>query len=86
MIHAYSQDGHLPTISFDIFRQVRREVATSRAPKTANVHLYCNAMVADYLYGEGHEDLVELERKLKRRVVVTPDHDRHVENYAVEVR
>lgn len=74
------------TISFDIFRQIRREVAASRAGKTAVVYLMCSPEVADYLYGEGYEDLSELEKSLGRRVVVTPDTDSHIESYQVDVR
>ena len=32
------------------------------------------------------EDLSSVEKRIGRRVVITPDHDRHIENYTVELR
>lgn len=75
------------TVFFDLLRTVRREVsqAASAGERTA-VYITCSADLADYLYGEGFEDLMDMERKLRRRIIITPQRDHHVEHFKVEVR
>jgi ribonuclease G len=71
------------TLAFEIFRQIKREVATSEGK---SVYLTVHPTIADLMYGEQQEDLEELEHTLDRRVIITPAEDVHLENYTVAVR
>ena len=70
------------TVAFEIFRQIKREVATSDG---RNVYLTVHPKIANLLYGEVQTDLADLEERLGRRVIVTPAVDYHIEQYSVEV-
>ncbi len=71
------------TVAFEIFRQIKREVATSEG---RNVYLTTQPSIADLLYGELYPDLADLEERLGRRVIITPAADYHIEQYVVQVR
>jgi len=71
------------TIAFEIFRQIKREVATSDG---RNIYLTVHPSIADLLYSDFYPDLSDLEGRLRRRVIVTPSDEFHIEKYTVEVR
>lgn len=71
------------TICYDIFRQIRREVETTEGKA---VYVSLHPHIADLLYGDLAEDLEDLERRIDRRIVLTPAEDLHLQDYSIEVR
>lgn len=72
------------TLAYDIFRQIRREVETNTEGKAVYVSLHPH--LADLFYGDLAEDLEDLERRIDRRIVLTPADENHLQTYSIEVR
>ncbi len=71
------------TIAFELFRQIKREAASSNGK---NVFVNVNPSLAETLYTEAVDDLEHLEQTLNRRIIITPEIDYHIENYEVTIR
>ncbi|MDP6933022.1 MAG: ribonuclease E/G, partial [Myxococcota bacterium] len=69
------------TVTYDILREVRREASRDRASE----HVYVNThpTVADLMYGEELKSLENIERAIKKRVVVRAVGHYHLERYEV---
>lgn len=72
------------TLAYELFRQVRREATISESGTT--VYVTTNPVLADALYEDVYEDLISLEEQLKKRLVVTPSDDLHIEQYTVVIK
>ncbi|MFM7201269.1 MAG: ribonuclease E/G [Myxococcota bacterium] len=71
------------TIAYDVLRQVRREVATHEGK---SVYVSLHPTIADMFYSDLADDLEDMERKLERRIVLTPAEELHLQDYHIEVR
>ncbi|UCF31113.1 MAG: Rne/Rng family ribonuclease [bacterium] len=70
----------LRTIVYDIFRQVRRETPTLDGKR---VVLMVHPKVADMLYEEERDYLENLEKQIKKKIVVKTDYNMHQEQYQI---
>ena len=72
------------TVTYDILREVKREVA--RAKNKETVYVNANPDVADLMYGEELESVENLEADTKKRIVVRALGHYHLERYEVYSR
>ncbi|HDR15462.1 MAG TPA: Rne/Rng family ribonuclease [Desulfobacteraceae bacterium] len=69
------------TICYEIFRELERECATLGPGGQAVIQVH--PAVETVLMEEEQESLVDLERRIKRRIVIETSDDVHVENYQI---
>ena len=72
------------TITYDILREIKREVARSKSKDS--VYVNANPDVADLMYGEELESVESLETEAKKRIVVRAMGHYHLERYEVYSR
>ena len=68
------------TICYEIFRQIRRELATSKARR---IVLRVHPEVADLLYDREHDGVEALEHLSGKRILIKAQEDFHVEQYEI---
>ncbi len=69
------------TVCYEIFRELERECATLGPGGQALIQVH--PAVEAVLMEEEQESLVDLERRIKRRVVIETSDDVHIENYQI---
>ena len=74
----------LPTLAYEILREVRREAGRSAGEST--VYVNTTPGVADLLYGEQFPDVEQVEAQIGRRIVVRALGHYHPEQYEVYSR
>jgi ribonuclease G len=72
------------TITYDILREIKREVARSKTKE--NVYINTSPEVADLMYGEEMESVESLENETNKRIVVRAMGHYHLERYEVYSR
>jgi len=68
------------TICYEIFRQIRREIATSKARR---IVLRVHPEVADLLYDQEHQGIEALEHLSGKRILIKAQEDFHIEQFEI---
>ncbi len=71
------------TICYDIFRDLDRETASGESGK---VYLLVNPEIERVLKEDERDSVVELEKKINRRIIIIGKEDFHLEQYEVSVQ
>ena len=67
------------TICYEIFRDLEREAATSM--EDGNVYVNVNPEVGNILKEEEQESIMDLEKRINRRIIIITKEDFHIEQY-----
>jgi ribonuclease G len=68
------------TVCYDIFRDLEREPASDGEGK---IYLLVNPELEKVLREEERYSVIELEKKINRRIVIVPQNDFHLEQYEI---
>jgi len=71
------------TVCYDIFRDLEREMASGDGGK---VYLLVNPEIERVLKEDERDSVVELEKKINRRIIIIGKEDFHLEQYEVSVQ
>ncbi len=71
------------TICYEIFRDVERECAVPG--ERGQVHILVNPEIDDVLREEEQESVIDLERKIGKRIVIVPKSAFHLEQYEISL-
>lgn len=71
------------TVAFDIFREIKR-VHTSIS--TRSLLVIANSKVAKILFNEGREYLEQMEKEIKKRIVIDSSEKMHIEEFEIRGR
>jgi ribonuclease G len=69
------------TICYEIFRDLERECATSQ--REGHVHVLVNPEVDTYLREEEQEHVMNLEKRLGKRIIIISKKSLHLEQYEI---
>jgi ribonuclease G len=71
------------TVCYDIFRDLEREMASADGGK---VYLLVNPEIERVLKEDERDSVVELEKKINRRIIIIGKEDFHIEQYEISVQ
>lgn len=69
------------TICYEIFRDLERE--TAHSGENGVIHLLVHPEIEHTLKEEEHDSVVQMEKRINRRVIVTSRRDLHLEQYEI---
>ena len=69
------------TISYEIFRDLERECANPE--EGGRVHVLVNPEIEKVLREEEQKSIIDLEKRINRRIIITGKEDFHVEQYEI---
>ncbi|MBI1820301.1 MAG: Rne/Rng family ribonuclease [Nitrospirae bacterium] len=75
--------GHIrsaSTICYEIFREIKR---IGNSPREKKVIVTAHPSVANLMYDEERQGVEDLEKAFKKRIIIKPDHNMHLEHYNV---
>lgn len=71
------------TICYELFRELERECATSE--QGGHVHVFVHPAIDNVLREEEQESIIDLEKKLNRRITVVAKKNFHLEQYEISI-
>ncbi len=71
----------MKTICYEIFRDLERE--TSTATESEEIHVLVNPEIAQMLKEEEQQSIVDLEKRISRRIVIQAKENAHIEEYEI---
>jgi len=71
------------TICYELFRELEREC--SFGEETGNVYLLVNPQIDTVLREDEQESIMDLEKRLNKRITIIPKKDFHLEQYEISV-
>lgn len=71
------------TVAFDIFREIKR---VYNSISTRSILVVANSKVAKILFNEGREYLEQMEKEIKKRIVIDSSEKMHIEQFEIRGR
>jgi ribonuclease G len=69
------------SICYEIFRDLERE--TSAPMENSNIHVHVNTEIARVLKEEEQQSIMDLEKRINRRIIILAEENFHLEEYEV---
>ena len=71
------------TICYDVLRDLERETTLTR--QAAQVLVYVHPVIARVLKEEEQQSVIDLERRISRRVIIQEKESLHIEQYEISI-